>query len=270
MLRLPQEVFLEGIVGYLRPRDLQQLGTAFTNRLQRPLLRNLWKSYRYSTPDNGEIALAALQWLIDVNAGAMIFGINISSNNIFTDEALLQLVHGCSQLEVLRISGGEYVSDAGIIALAQYCPKLHTISLNKFPNITDDCILALCEHCPHVQHISLVHCNLLTGAAPIAIAYTYPKLQTIELVSSYMITERSCFSLAANCHELRKVMLSYNNDGNTSAALTALWTANPHLIAIDLSITTISQMLILYHKLSAARSFSVLICRVAVAYLIFR
>ena len=257
ILRLPLEVFFEGIVECLHIHDLQQLDTAFTNRRQRPHLRNLWKSFHYSTPENEFVSISSMEWLVRI--GADVEGVHVAehlfanpitfisshvptlkkahitlSKDGLTDDALIQLAHGCPQLEVLRIDISRLVTDAGIIALTQHCPNLHTIDLCNLPGITDASIFSLCAISPRMQCISLEHCHQLSDAVLFAIANSYPKLQMFECNMSEAINERSLLALAANCHELKKVKLCCDNK-NTTVALAALWAANPCLIDIDLS-----------------------------------
>ena len=256
---LPRDVFYEGIIEYLLPCNLQQLDTAFTNRLERPLLRNLWKSYHYSTPAKHVLSFVELKWLISV--GICIVGANLPHNSNYealhcpvsfaalnapnlkrldmtqsvlclSDDLLVQIAHGCPGLEELRITCGKFVSDVGIIALAQHCPNLKTLNFYRFYRMTNATILSLCKHCPLIQHITLQYAARLSSIAVDAIAIAYPKLQTLSIPYCLENTIQSVCSLATHCHELKKVVLSCNE--NINAAMTALWAANLNLIDIDL------------------------------------
>ena len=165
--------------------------------------------------DEGVIAL--------VQGCSQLLSLNLQqcTRNI-TDASMIALAQGgCPNLTSLNLCDCKEITDAGVIALAQGCKKLSALNLKFCKHITDAAVIALAQGCPRLSYLDLGWCKQITNAAVIALAQGCPRLSHLDLAECYMITDEGVIALAQGCPELATLSL-YECERLTDASIIAL------------------------------------------------
>ena len=120
---------------------------------------------------------------------------DLSGCHRITDDAIICLASGCSDLQSLNLSFCEKITDAAIINIADSCPYLKSLDL-CFLGVTDVAIIRIADRCSNLQTLDLSDCIAITDAAIIRI---------VDRCSHLM-----CLGICCLAEEL-KILLSKRN-----------------------------------------------------------
>ena len=168
----------------------------------------------YGCPHMQSIDLTGCRQISDAGAAAVSgacpdlksisFAARIGYGGDITDETLLALASGCTQLQSIDMTCCE-VTDEGAIALAAGCRELRSINFAS-TEVEDDGIIALAQASPHLLRINLSMCSVTDRCAP-ALAHGCPLLQNINIAHT-SVTDVGVSALAQGCTQLLRITLA--------------------------------------------------------------
>jgi hypothetical protein len=127
-----------------------------------------------------------------------------TSSECHSEEALIQIAAGCSNLEKLVLGGGPY-TDATLLAFATNCHFLKEISLRGYKKVSEAAIITLVESSPLLERLHVEsHKSPLTDLYLLKLAAACPKLTNLDLHNVRM-TDAGIYALAEHCPLLQEL-----------------------------------------------------------------
>ena len=82
-----------------------------------------------------------------------------------TDTSLIQLVHACPHLHILRLSEETTITDIRILAISVHCTQLKELDIGNSKKVTETAILQLLQHCRQLRELSVSKLSLSAETA---------------------------------------------------------------------------------------------------------
>jgi hypothetical protein len=160
--------------------------------------------------------------------------VGLSGANNITDEGLLHLAQGCTDLKKIELSFST-IADAGLRKLAEACPGLEEVILWSCNNITEAAVGFLVQHCHHLhtldvdtnftdagcalfgegnramKEFTLGSCCDISDAGMRSVAAAFPCMEDYKFDFNMNITDEGVAYLGQYCPHLHTVRLSSSN-----------------------------------------------------------
>ncbi len=134
--------------------------------------------------------------------------INLSYIKI-TNQGLITLVQGCSNIKDINLTGCKLITDDGLNILGKWCPNIQNIDFGGCKSFTNKGFIALSQWSPNIQMINLENTNI-TYKGLTVLAKKCPNIQVINLGCT-KIFDRGLTALAQRCPNIQDISLRYSN-----------------------------------------------------------
>ncbi|CAG8604041.1 19248_t:CDS:2, partial [Racocetra fulgida] len=122
--------------------------------------------------------------------------IDLSNNQLLTDETLKELGNSCPELTHLEVHECTNFTDDGFIYIASKCTKLEVIDLEDCPCINDEVLQSFAAHLSDLKKICLSYCELITDDGVITLLQQCTKISRIDLDHCQLLTDAVLHNLS--------------------------------------------------------------------------
>ncbi|CAG8781326.1 17933_t:CDS:2, partial [Racocetra persica] len=122
--------------------------------------------------------------------------IDLSNNQLLTDETLKELGNSCPELSHLEVHECTNFTDNGFIYIASKCTKLEVIDLEDCPCINDEVLQSFAAHLSDLKKICLSYCELITDDGVITLLQQCTKISRIDLDHCQLLTDAVLHNLS--------------------------------------------------------------------------
>ena len=78
----------------------------------------------------------------------------------FTDTVLIELIHACPHLRILRLPYETAITDKGILALSEHCPHFWWLNMRRCAQVTEAAVLQLLQRCRKLTSLEVSSSSL--------------------------------------------------------------------------------------------------------------
>jgi hypothetical protein len=253
---LPKDIF-QVFVSFLSLWDLVQFDSAWSTKLNREVVFELYKGCTIEGDEHQTLSGAALLWFTKrslllkivslnqsvTNSDLLINGVdwatklryfNISVNRNISGTSLTLVLEKAKHLQTLLLSDVQCVTDSLLISAANNL-ELREVNLSHNLHISDHGVALLTKSTKFLQSLTLDGCERIGNSLVISLATHCPSLLHLNLRMCSRVMDGSLVKLAHNCAQLRSLNL-YRCHGVTDAAIVALSESCKELQCLNVSL----------------------------------